>query len=90
MENMNIFRSDLKQVFNFIKRDSNKEELYKYLREHQEEYENLSEETFDIIGRLSNFDTNKLHKKSGKTEKSYNMCKALEDMMEEARQEEMK
>ncbi|MBO5210190.1 MAG: Rpn family recombination-promoting nuclease/putative transposase [Lachnospiraceae bacterium] len=87
MENTDVFRTDLKQVFNFIKRDANKKELQEYLAEHRLEYESLTSETFDVIEKLSNFDFGGFRRESVETGGNYSMCRAMEEMLEDAREE---
>ena len=87
MENPDVFRTDLKQVFNFIKRDTNKKELQEYLANHRAEYESLTSETFEVIEKLSNFDFSGFRKESVETGGNYSMCRAMEEMLEDAREE---
>ncbi|MBQ6807146.1 MAG: Rpn family recombination-promoting nuclease/putative transposase [Lachnospiraceae bacterium] len=87
MENPNIFRTDLRQVFNFIKRDANKKELQEYMTQHRAEYEALTSETFEVIEKLSNIDFSGFHKESTQTGGNYSMCRAMEEMLEDAREE---
>ncbi len=87
MENPDVFQTDLKQVINFIKRDADKQELQSYLAEHRKEYETLTSETFDVLEQLSNFDFQGIKKEITEKGGNYNMCKAMEEMMADAREE---
>ncbi len=80
-ENYEMFQTDLRLLFGFLQRDQNKEALSEFIEANREQFENLAEDTYDMIGQFSN--TKELDKKKNEhtTKKgAVNMCKALEDM----------
>ena len=54
---------------------------------HRAEYEALTSETFEVIEKLSNIDFSGFHKESTQTGGNYSMCRAMEEMLEDAREE---
>ena len=87
MNNPDVFQSDLRQVFNFLKRDSDKDALMAYLEEHKQEYDHLSWETVDMIGQLSKFDVSKFQRQDEEEGGKHKMCKAIDDLMNDAMEE---
>lgn len=54
------------------------------LEEHRDEFENMEEDTYDLIGTLGNMSQIKKMKNECRTEKGgLNMCKGMEDWLEE-------
>lgn len=84
LENMDVFRTDLKQIFNFIKYEKNKEKL-KELVSSDPEYQNMEEDAFDMIAACTKAErlltVKKYHGKEGKV----NMCQALDEMLADER-----
>lgn len=85
MNNSDVFQSDLRQVFNFLKRDSDKDALMSYLAEHKQEYDGLSWETVDMIGQLGRFDLSRFRRQEGGGDQK--MCKAIDDLVNDAIEE---
>lgn len=81
------FKTDLKQCFQFLQNEGDKEALKKLL-EDDKAYQSLDEETFKIISLLSGEKKllNKLNQYENK-EGGYNMCQAFADMRMEGRLE---
>lgn len=79
---LNIFKSDLKSVLKFIKYSNNKDELSKLINDNKD-FMNLDRLTAQTISICSNVDFN-----IPVGEETVNVCKAIEDMKEAARNEE--
>lgn len=45
----------------------------------------LTSETFEVIEKLSNIDFSGFHKESTQTGGNYSMCRAMEEMLEDAK-----
>ncbi len=83
-----LFRTDLRWVFGFLQRDTDKDALRKYILENQTAFENLSEDAFDVICEFSYVKELKKRKSTYNIGKgSVDMCQAIKDMMEESKQE---
>ena len=86
MTDTSVFRTDIRQVFEFIRCAGDKDAL-KQLAKQDPGFQNMEEDAYqmlalyakaeNLIGKVAEY------KKGGKV----NMCKALEDMVEEGRQE---
>ncbi|MBD5465092.1 MAG: transposase [Lachnospiraceae bacterium] len=81
-----VFRTDLKQVFNFIRCSNDKEKL-KELVEHDPVYKNMEEDAYEAAAAFTNgeelIDVMKFHKEGGKV----NMCQALTALIADGRME---
>ena len=80
----NVFQTDLKQVFDFIRYSENKDML-KALVEKDENFSNLREDTYDVIekyGKVKGLNKEKYKGKDGKID----MCKAMDDWAKEERE----
>lgn len=82
-----VFKTDVRQVFNFIKQSENKTAL-KALVESDASYKNMEEDAYDIIAHYTN--ATELIKakdyyigKDGKVD----MCKAIKELIEDGREE---
>lgn len=53
-QNLDDFQSDLKTVCRFLQNCDDERKLEQMLREHRPEFENLEEDTYDLIGELGN------------------------------------
>ena len=78
---LDVFESDLKAVLKFLKHSNNKEELSKLVTDNAE-FENIERLTAQTISICSNVDFN-----IPGGEERINLCKAIEDMKEDARKE---
>ena len=84
IEDTSVFKTDLKQVFDFIRCSEDKEKL-KALVEGDEAFQNMDEAAYDMAVSHANatqmIEKKKYRERGGKVD----MCKALEDWMEEER-----
>lgn len=82
-----VFRTDVKQVFDFIRKAEDKAAL-KELVEQDAYYKNMAGDAFDLIVRYANAAELAAKKNYHKTEGGcINMCKAIRELMEDSRQE---
>lgn len=86
LEDTSVFRTDVKQVFDFI-RCSNDENALKELVESDDYYKNMEEDAFDVAVQYTNatelIEAKEYYEKDGEVD----MCKALTDLIESGRQE---
>lgn len=80
------FRTDLKLIFSLLAMSSDGMSMRKYIQEHSEEFSHIPYETYDCLRELLHVD--KWWKAESKKEKGeVDMCRALEEIAEMARQE---
>ena len=72
----------LKLVFGFLQRASEPEELTEFIEENTKEFSGLTEDAYDMIASMSKTGELKELKKDVGQE-DYNMCKAIDMMMQE-------
>ena len=72
----------LKLVFGFLQRASEPEELTEFIDENTKEFSSLTEDAYDMIASMSKTGELKELKKDVGQE-DYNMCKAIDMMMQE-------
>ena len=81
-----VFKTDVRQVFEFIRCAEDKHALYK-LVEQDDYYKNMEEDAFDVVSHYANaaelLAVKDYYGKEGKV----NMCKAIRDLMEDSRAE---
>lgn len=86
MDNTDVFRTDLKQIFDFIRYAEDKKKL-RELVENDPLYKNMDEDAYDMVvactGTKELLEIKKYHGKDGKID----MCKGLYDWIEEERME---
>ena len=86
LQDTDVFQTDLKQVFDFIKYSEDKKKL-KELIEAEPAYQEMDEDAYDMAAAYANAEeliaVKKYHGKDGKI----NMCKAIKEMLEDERQE---
>ncbi len=83
-ENFDMFHSELKQVFSYLKCASDKEKLQNFIAEHREEYYNVSMETCELIATLTNSrELLKWKEHQNKKTGGVNMYNALEEIRRE-------
>ena len=86
LEDTSVFKTDVKQVFDFI-RCSNDENALKELVEADDYYKNMEEDAFDVAVKYTNatelIEAKEYYEKDGEVD----MCKALTDLIESGRQE---
>ena len=80
-EGVERFKTDLKAVFGFLQNSQNKDKLMKFIEENRKDFETMDEETYDLIGYLTNAGTLKKVKASYKNEEGVWMCKAIDDLI---------
>lgn len=81
-----IFQTDLREVFGFLKRQGDKEELRKYVEEN-EGFRHLKEDAFDVLCTYSEGKELAIKKEKYRTKEGMNMCTALRELKEEGREE---
>lgn len=86
LEDTSIFRTDVRQVFDFIRCSDNKAKL-KELVEGNEYYQNMEEDAFDVAVHYTNaaqlIEAKDYYREDGKV----NMCTALTQLIADGRQE---
>lgn len=86
IEDIEVFRTDLRLVLGFLKRMENKKELETFIQNNKEEFCFMPEDTYDMIWVLAGERKLKdLKKTIMNGEERYDMCQALDDMREESR-----
>lgn len=85
-ENTDVFQSDLKQVFDFIRYSDDKVKLLD-LVEHDDYYKEMDEDAFDVVTKYTN--SKELVKAKNYTVEGgkNDMCKAIQDLMTDSREE---
>ena len=86
LEDTSVFKTDVKQVFDFI-RCSNDKNALKELVEADDYYKNMEEDAFDVVVQYTNatelIEAKEYYEKDGEVD----MCKALTDLIESGRAE---
>ena len=80
------FKTDVREVFGFIRRSSDKEAVKQYLKERAKQFKNIDEDAYDLIAAMT--DTKQLQMVKDKyrsEEGGINMCKGLLDWVEESK-----
>lgn len=86
LQDTNVFRTDLKQVFDFIRYSEDGSKLRKLI-EQDVAYQHLDEDAYDMVA-LYTKSTEMLELKNQSMEREgVNMCKGLRDIMQEEREE---
>ena len=84
IENVEVFKTDLKQIFSFLQCSKDKNRLKK-LVESDSTYQQLEEDAYDMICVLANAEKLISIKEEYKKEGKVNMCQALEEWLEDNR-----
>lgn len=90
LEDLSRFETDLQVVLGMLKYREHKEKLLEYLHEHEEYFRNVDVETYQAVSELLNSENllkTVTQKKDGKV---IDVCKALDDLYEEATGKGMK
>ena len=87
MKDINVFHSDLQQVFGMLKYKGNKELLNHYINENPEYFNNIDKETAFVIGELLDSEDILRTADEIREGEKMSMCKALEDLYNEGRLE---
>ncbi len=49
----NVFKTDVREVFGFIRRSSDKKAVEQYLKEREKQFENIDEDAYDLIAAMT-------------------------------------
>ena len=88
IEDLELFHSDVKLLFGFLESKNNKEKLKGFLNENHDELLEVPQDLFMVMASLSNTrQLRELQKEQKSQEKGWkvNMCKAIDDMLEDSR-----
>lgn len=86
LESGDVFRTDLREVFGFLKRQGNKADLMRYV-EKNEAFRHLQEDAFDVLSSYGGNVKLELNKEDYRTKGGMDMCTALRELEEDAREE---
>lgn len=82
------FQSDLRQVFGYLQHIQNGMDILQYLQVNRSEYENLAEDTFDLLSVVTNAkELMDIKEKSKNETGGINMCKAIQELINQGRAE---
>ncbi len=83
------FRTDVRQVFEFLQYAADKKKLAEYVEMNQDVFSKLDEQAYDMISCMSKSGELKAIKKKCQDTKGgkVNMCKAITDMIADGRKE---
>ena len=85
-ENTDVFRTDVKQVFDFIRCSTDKEKLLRLVKG-DKYYTEMNDDAFDLVTKYTN-DKEIVNRKEYISEGGKNdMCKAIQDLMADSREE---
>ena len=82
IENTEVFRTDLKQIFNFLRYSKDKNKL-KVLVQSDEAYQEMEEDAYDMIAVCTNTEELLSVKKYRGKDGKINMCQAIKEMLED-------
>lgn len=85
LENLDLFRTDLKQIFAFLQVAKNKTELRKLVNS-DPEYQKMDEDAYDMIAACTHMDKMLEVKQYQGKEGKIDMCQAIKEMLEDERQ----
>ncbi|MBE5862510.1 MAG: hypothetical protein E7295_06625 [Lachnospiraceae bacterium] len=88
-------KSDLREVFGFLQRSEDREKLKAYVEENKEAFQHMATDacrTLEVMGNVEILKhDHEVSEKNGEgKEVTHDVCKAIEDMKEESRQEGIK
>ena len=83
MNNTEVFRTDLQEVFGMLKYRSNKTKLLKYVKDKEEYFQNVDAETYYVIREFLHSEKMLKAIDENKREEQVDMCKALQDLYDE-------
>ena len=86
LRDTSVFKTDVKEVFDFIQCTEDKEALMRLIN-NNENYQNMSLDAFEIIKEYSNVKGLAQIDKYKTSTGRINMCKAIEDLMDDSRGE---
>jgi hypothetical protein len=85
LEDMSVFQTDVRQVFEFIRCSEDKTKLAQ-LVESDSYYQNMDDEAFSIVTKYANA-KELVSREEYKEEGGHNVCKAIQDLMADSREE---
>ena len=85
INNSDRFMSDFRYIVEFMKASGDKEKMSSLLSEKHDEYSNMERDAMVLIRECANINI-----KVEEKEEKQDMCKAIDDMMKDAREEEHK
>ena len=85
-EDTDVFKTDVKQVFDFIRCSRNKDKLRELVK-NDPVYQTMEEEAFDVIIHYTNASELIGKKEDYRKEGSFDMCKAIQDLIEDGKTE---
>jgi len=86
LEDTSVFKTDLKQVFDFIRYSEDKKKL-RELVEQDDAYRHLDEDAYDMVALYTKSTELLKMKKQTKESEGTDMCKAIKEMIEDGRAE---
>lgn len=90
IDNLDAYTGDLKAVLGFVRYQEDRDSLLNFVRENQELFQAVSEETLTAISVLANVQgMDKMITQARERKERVDMCKALEDLVEISRKEGM-
>jgi hypothetical protein len=90
-EALENFHTDLQVVFGFLQHTENKEQLMNYVTEHAEELSHMAEDACDLLCVMSHTtELKKIQVDANQTGGECNVCKAIDDLKKEERENGMK
>ena len=87
LENLEVFRTDLKQIFSFVKYSRDKKKLREIIEKDKEHYQQMEPEAYDMIAEYSNTGELKLIKGKNTKGGKVDMCQAIKELIEDGRNE---
>lgn len=84
MVTSDIFKTDLREVFGFLKRQEDKEALRRYV-EQNERFRHLPEDAYDVLSIYSRSRELEIYKEEYEIKEGFDMCRAIHDMIEDGR-----
>lgn len=87
-ENTDVFKTDVKQVFDFIRCSEDKDKLLE-LVENDAYYQQMDDEAFDVVTKYTNSKGIVKMKEYDVEGGKKNVCKAIQDLMDDSRAEGM-
>lgn len=83
-----LFQSDLREVFGFFQRSEDKNAVRQFVEERKEQFECLDEDAYDMIAALTKTKEFVEKKEEYREEGSgINMCRAIRELIEDGRME---
>lgn len=86
LETSEIFRTDLRDVLGFLKRQNDKEELRRYV-EGRQIFRHLQEDAYDVLSVYIGNGKLEIRKEEYGTKEGFDMCLAIQELIEDGRAE---